>query len=957
MGPILKETVIKPAIKATVDVTKPLVKKILQESKEILGKGASKKSIRDTLTVAPKPPTTVVPKPDVEGAVKDTTEGAAQAEAGSLSSETGALPKPNKINIKPESDANVEELFELIKPQSKSKLKNTKNLESFNIKYINSDQDILDLIALQEKQHSSKIAEIRKVGLKDEAVQEIADAYGKDTNKLTFDFLSTKPGEVPPPAKIRAFRDFYLYKTEQLDLLAQKAVNGTDADRIMFKQEMALVANLQQKLTGIRSDAGRALREWQLTSQATRFSDSSFAELNMATTLEKMGGAEDIAQTAKMFLQLPKNKRGKFVDNAGFGRKLTDAAYESFINLILSNPVTHFKNIAGNTTTLYMSNFERSYAAKFNQIMGKTDGVAHFEGYAKSFGMQNAYSEALEQFFKAINGEQTLVAGSKVEAPASVFNASEFGVKNQIMAKGVDVIGKVMTLNGLPLKSLNAGDVFYKTLAYRSEINALAYREAFRLMKAGELDEKKAGAWIADFVTHPTKEAQEAAFKEAQYITFQTPKGQKGDLLSQGAKGINEIRKLPLGRYFITFLQTPTNILRYSAERTPGLNLLTDWGTQFKKGGASKDLAMAKLSIGSMFIMSGGSLGYFGLATGTNATIENVDANKKIQSKPYALEKALDIPSNSLIIGDTVLSFNGIDPFGQMLSQSIDIMQLGREIWEHGGDKEAWTKAATALAISIGENFLNKSYTKQSKEYFKILSGDKDFINNLKKSGKKIFESAATPGFVRQINRWGDMIEGDTGQPVSTNALEVGSMINNIKANTPGMSADVPKDFDIFGNEKHQYRLIRKKRDIDMSEGLYTELSTTMPNIREIKKYLVLDPLKMAVIKAKTTKNKGLQKQLSNLPRGRITVDLNHEELSNYRRVAGKMVLAGLEQFIKTNSYKKAPNDYFKKTLILDQVSDIRSKVFEELLIKGFFNRALNIAQEKFRNEMIGYNQ
>ena len=69
------------------------------------------------------------------------------------------------------------------------------------------------------------------------------------------------------------------------------------------------------------------------------------------------------------------------------------------------------------------------------------------------------------------------------------------------------------------------------------------------------------------------------------------------------------------------------------------------------------------------------------------------------------------------------------------------------------------------------------------------------------------------------------------------------------------------------------------------------------------------------------------------------------------------MLLAGLEQFIKTNSYKKAPNDYFKKTLILDQVSDIRSKVFEELLIKGFFNRALNIAQEKFRNEMIGYNQ
>ena len=48
MGPILKETVIKPAIKATVDVTKPLVKKILQESKEILGK-AHQKNLLETL--------------------------------------------------------------------------------------------------------------------------------------------------------------------------------------------------------------------------------------------------------------------------------------------------------------------------------------------------------------------------------------------------------------------------------------------------------------------------------------------------------------------------------------------------------------------------------------------------------------------------------------------------------------------------------------------------------------------------------------------------------------------------------------------------------------------------------------------------------------------------------------------------------------------------------------------
>ena len=129
-----------------------------------------------------------------------------------------------------------------------------------------------------------------------------------------------------------------------------------------------------------------------------------------------------------------------------------------------------------------------------------------------------------------------------------------------------------------------------------------------------------------------------------------------------------------------------------------------------------------------------------------------------------------------------------------------------------------------------------------------------------------------------------------------------------------------------------------------------------MPDIKEIRKYLVLDPLKMEVLKAKNSKNKRLQKQLSELPRGRITVDLNHQEISEYRRIAGLLVKEGLEKFIKSKAYKNAPNDYFKKTLILKKVSEIRSEVFEELLINGLFDRPLNIAKEKFKNELNGYN-
>ncbi len=934
-GPVLKETV-----KKGIDLTKPAVSNILKTATEIVTKSKGKPKKIDESTI-------------VKDQVFETTEGASQAEGGNIISGEGTgVPKKNDYLIKP-TPKEEQVVLDLVKPGSTSVYKNSKHLDTFNIKYIESDQSIYDMIAAHEKLYKSKF----NTKTKDTDINELANLVGKDRSKLQFEFLATKPGEIPPPSKIRAFRDFYVYKVEQLDELAKKAVNGTDADKVMFKQEMALVSNLHQKLSGIRSDAGRALREWQLTANSVRFNDSQFAELNMTHTIEKMGGSSDISQTAKMYLALPKNKRGKFIGEHGFLKGLSDAVYESFINLILSNPITHVKNISGNTFTLYNSIFERNLASNWTRLINKKDGVAHFEGYAKHYGMKMAYSEALDMFFKALNGEQTLVAGSKVEAPMSVFNSSGLRIKNNTLAKGVDVIGKVATLNGIPIKSLNAGDVFFKTLAYRSELYALGYRKAFRLMQEGRLTEKDAGAYIANFIAHPGKEAQEAAFKEAQYITFQTPTNVKGDALSIGAHGVKQIRKLPFGRYVITFIQTPTNILRYASERTPGMNLLTDWGTQWKQGGASRDLANAKLSIGTMFILSAGSAGYFGTGTGTNASIKNIGTNKKVPSKPYALEKALDMPRNSILIGDNVISYNGVDPFGQMLSQAIDINQLAREVWEQGGDKEDFMKAFSALAISIGENFFNKSYTKQSKEYFNLLAGDKDQLLQWKKMGKRLFESYATPGVSRQAKRWMDQIAGDDDAKVNSNSMEVGAMIQNIKNNTPGMGENAPPDYDIFGKKKYAYRFIRKKQEADISPALHTELVRIMPDIKEIRKYLILDPLKMESLKAKYSKNKSLQKALSNLPRNRITVDLNHQEISEYRRIAGLMVKDGLEKFINSKEYKNAPNDYFRKTLILKEVSNIRSKVFEQLLLNGMFERPLNIAKEKFRNELNNYNQ
>ena len=282
-GPVLKETV-----KKGIDLTKPAVSNILKTATEIVTKSKGKPKKIDESTI-------------VKDQVFETTEGASQAEGGNIISGEGTgVPKKNDYLIKP-TPKEEQVVLDLVKPGSTSVYKNSKHLDTFNIKYIESDQSIYDMIAAHEKLYKSKF----NTKTKDTDINELANLVGKDRSKLQFEFLATKPGEIPPPSKIRAFRDFYVYKVEQLDELAKKAVNGTDADKVMFKQEMALVSNLHQKLSGIRSDAGRALREWQLTANSVRFNDSQFAELNMTHTIEKMGGSSDISQSAKMYLALP----------------------------------------------------------------------------------------------------------------------------------------------------------------------------------------------------------------------------------------------------------------------------------------------------------------------------------------------------------------------------------------------------------------------------------------------------------------------------------------------------------------------------------------------------------------------------------------------------------------------------------------------------------------------------
>ena len=75
--------------------------------------------------------------------------------------------------------------------------------------------------------------------------------------------------------------------------------------------------------------------------------------------------------------------------------------------------------------------------------------------------------------------------GSKIEIRPGKFTADNFNLKEGGIATGVDVLGKVLTLNRIPTKLLTVADSYFKNLEYRSEIYAYAYRETVKAVRTG----------------------------------------------------------------------------------------------------------------------------------------------------------------------------------------------------------------------------------------------------------------------------------------------------------------------------------------------------------------------------------------------------------------------------------------------------------------------------------------
>ena len=280
---------------------------------------------------------------------------------------------------------------------------------------IPDEAGVLSGIQAISKTYAGQIDDAKRGEITLEATRQMADILGTSPNRLAKTILGRQKGGViidqdsgmGLAETMLASRDLLVTEMKKLDQLAKSAETGGDNEALEFRAQLELVAQLQAQIKGAQTEIARALSSFRIPARDGTAA-SAMRGKDLTTLLEDYGGVDDIRDMAKAYNQQGDNVAAKAaITRAGSKfKKFTDAFYEAWINILLSNPVTHTKNIVGAFLTTF-AHVPETYAAAgigaIRRARGGEGGVYFGEANAQMFGAMMAFREAFGAAGKAFS--------------------------------------------------------------------------------------------------------------------------------------------------------------------------------------------------------------------------------------------------------------------------------------------------------------------------------------------------------------------------------------------------------------------------------------------------------------------------------------------------------------------------------------------------------------------------
>jgi hypothetical protein len=243
-------------------------------------------------------------------------------------------------------------------------------------------------------------------------------------------------------------------------------------------------------------------------------------------------------------------------------------------------------------------------------------------------------------------------------------------------------------------------------------------------------------------------------------------------------------------RYIVPFLKTPINILKRAGERSPFALAMPSFWADVGAGGAKRQLAMARLELGSLVAASVAyqvatqvdaetTQGFF--ITGAEPKDPAARATwERLGMQPYSVRD----PSGKWH------AYNRMDPLGWTIGVMADmtnIISLYNDSEGVDGDEEL-AETAAAVVGAISNNILSKTY----------LQGVADFTD--------MFTSYDPEKWLKYVERYASTwvpfssAQGFVSRQMAPHVPMIDGLRDRICARTPGCAAELPPSRNVWGD-------------------------------------------------------------------------------------------------------------------------------------------------------------
>ena len=547
-----------------------------------------------------------------------------------------------------------------------------------------------------------------------------------------------------------------------------------------------------------------------------------------------------------------------------------DMFVEYWINGLLSSPATHATNIISNMATIAWAIPERQLASMFSKEVRPSEALAMMRGIVEAQG------DAWRLAWQAFKAEESQIGHGKLEGPTRAITADALALTGP-MGRAVDLLGSMIRLPG---RFLLSADDYFKAIAFRAEVRALAKREAYRTVTESNLTGQQAAREMQKIeqriLENPPESIEDAAKEFAAYTTFTRDLGETG-------QKVQALAGTPLGRIVLPFVRTPTNIFKYAGERTPLAFASNAVREELAAGGSRAALQMAKISLGSMTMAYLGSLAAEGVITGGGPKDKDLLKIKKQTGwQPYSIK-----------VGNDYIALSRIEPFGSFLGIAADVADLVGQL-----PREEADKLVSVVLVALQRNIANKTFVKGlSGTLNAASSSDVNVWNSFLE--KELPTISPASSLLRQVTRINDPV-----------LREVNSVIESYQSKIPGYSSELPPTRNLWGEPI----LFEGGLGPDLVTPLYTSEGKEDPVSAELVKQQI--PIAWP------------QKNIEGVP-------LTPQEYDAFQRLAGgTKILNGMTlkerlhdlMFVNNDLYARSSDgpDGGKKALIIQWVSAYR---------------------------------